>query len=212
MLAPILAHAEVATQFDLPETHAYLQAMRAQQPGFFDDVVLVKPTLTFRGEMEIDGGDLTLRLIYTPGHTPDHCAVYLPEIDTLLAGDAAELPYPAARTVEGLPQMRASLAKLAALRAKTVLYCHAPATIGPQLLHDNLAYFDALEAACRSARARGVDPAGLNAAELIAAVQCPYAAVAPQTGPWGEVEPWYRGEGHAAQLRMMLDWLKGSAD
>lgn len=205
--APILAHAEVITQFDHPGTAADLMEFRQQHPGIFDDVVLTKPTLTFTGELTIDGGDLTLRLLPTPGHTPDHIALYLPEIATLLAADAAELPYPAARTVDGLPCLRASLAKLAALRPKTALYCHAPATIGPQLIHDNLAYFDALEAACRAGLARGLDPARLDNAALANVFGCHYEEVAPQSGAWADVQEWYRGEGHAAQLRMMLDWL-----
>ena len=55
------------------------------------------PTLrscfSVNGRLLIDGGDLTLALLPTPGHTIDHYALYIPEINTLLAADAAELPY-----------------------------------------------------------------------------------------------------------------------
>lgn len=208
--APILAHRLAAAQFDAPEVAANLAQMQAEEPAIFGPVELTKPTITFDAALTIDGGDLTLRLFPTPGHTPDHIAIYLPEIRTLLPGDAAELPFPLARTADGLPAMRAGLAALANLHAETVLYCHAPVEAGPQLLHDNLAYFDALEAACRAALAQdpGLDPDQVD--DLAAAVGCAYADVTPRGGAWDRVHPYYRTEGHAQQLQMMLTWLRGS--
>ncbi|HXF63670.1 MAG TPA: MBL fold metallo-hydrolase [Caldilineaceae bacterium] len=207
--APILAHHRCAQEFDHPDAPAYLAQMQTEQPAIFGPVRLVKPTLTFDQELVIDGGDLTLRLFPAFGHTPDHIAIFIPEIATLLAGDAAELPYPAARSVAGLPEMRATLARLAALEAQTVLYCHAPPTIGPKLIQDNIAYFDALEAACRATLARDptFDPDGVD--DLAAAVGCTYAGVTPRGGAWDEVHPDYRGALHEAQVRMMLAWLRG---
>ncbi len=55
----------------------------------------MSPTLTFSGEnMTIYGEDLSLHLLHTPGHTPDHLAVWIPEIGTCLAVDAVEHPIP----------------------------------------------------------------------------------------------------------------------
>lgn len=208
--APILAHRLAAAQFDAPEAASYLAQMQAEEPASFGPVVLTKPTITFDSTLTIDGGDLTLHLFPTPGHTPDHIAIYLPQIRTLLPGDAAERPFPLARTVDGLPQMRASLAALANLHATTVLYCHAPVEAGPRLLRDNLAYFDALEAACRAALTQdpGLDPDQIP--DLAAALGCAYADVTPRGGIWDEVDAFYRTAGHAEQLRMMLAWLRGS--
>jgi glyoxylase-like metal-dependent hydrolase (beta-lactamase superfamily II) len=207
--APIIAHRRCAEQFDLPETAPHLAQMQVEAPAHFGEVVLTKPTVTFDGELLIDGGDLSLRLFPTFGHTPDHISLYIPEIRTLLAGDAAELPYPAARTVDGLPAMRAALAAMAALDAQTALYCHAPPTIGPQLIYDNIAYFDGVEAACRAVLTRNPIFNPKRVENLAAAVDCPYGSVSPHGGAWDKVHPYYRDEGHAAQLRMMLAWLTG---
>lgn len=207
--APILAHHRCAQVLDEPETAAYLAKVQAEQPAIFGPVRLTKPTLTFDRELVIDGGDLTLRLFPAFGHTPDHIAIYIPEISTLLAGDAAELPYPMAHSVAGLPEMRATLASLAALGAQTALYCHAPPTIGPQLIQDNIAYFDAIEAACRATLTRdpAFDPNGVD--DLAAVVGCAYADCTPHGAAWENVDPDYKGERHADQIRMMLAWLRG---
>lgn len=142
-----------------------------------------------------------------PGHTPDHAAIYIPEIKTLLAADAAEVPYPVARQTADLPLMRDSLAKLAALPAETVLYCHAPVDIGTQLLHDNIAYFDHLENACRVALAQGMLADPPVDADIIELVGLPYVDAVPDSDLWREVHTYYQTEGHAHQLRGMLAWL-----
>jgi glyoxylase-like metal-dependent hydrolase (beta-lactamase superfamily II) len=167
----------------------------------------VPPTVQLDGRLLIDGGDLTLELFPTPGHTIDHYSLFIPEINTLLAADAAEVPYPMARTVDGLPAMRQSLAKLAAMNAETVLYCHAPVAIGPQLLRDNKAYFDKLEEKCRAALARGVSAQTDETADVIALVDCPFAEAVPLGEHWQAIHEYYQTEGHAQQIRMMLESL-----
>lgn len=210
--APIIGRRASVPIFSEPDPVAYLQRLQADEPEIFGEVTPTPPTLLFDETLTIDGGDLTLELMATPGHTVDHASLYIPEINTLLAADAAELPYPMARTAAGLPEMRQSLAKLAALNAETALYCHAPTGIGPQLLHDNIAYFDQLEIACRAALVRGVPANPPEGADVIALVQLPYAQTAPQSGHWQQVHPYYRTQGHAAQLRMMLASLAGGGD
>lgn len=208
--APLIAHRLCAARFDRTEDAQVLAAMQTHEPTIFGPVVLTKPTITFDSTLIIDGGDLTLELFPTPGHTPDHIALYIPQIRTLLAGDAAELPYPATAGVDGLPAMRASLAALADLDAATVLYCHAPPTTGPRLLRDNLAYFDALERACRAALIADptLDPNQVR--DLAAAVGCAYDHVTPHGGAWDAVDLFYRTQGHTDQLRVMMEWLHGS--
>ena len=206
--APIIGRQAVAQQFADPETATTLAQFQQSEPAIFGDVVLTPPTLLFDSVLEIAGGDLTLKLFAAPGHTADHTAIYIPEIETLLAGDGAELPYPAARVPAGLPHMRQSLANMAALQPKTALYCHAPATIGPQLLHDNIAYFDQLESRCRVALARGL-PADLPPdPDLINLVNCPIEELFPAGEPWQSLHPYYRTAGHAEQIRTMLHWLR----
>ncbi|HHY57147.1 MAG TPA: MBL fold metallo-hydrolase [Chloroflexi bacterium] len=207
--APILGSRRCADRLRMREEGPLLEELQRTEPTIFGHVRLTPPTLWFDDEVCIDGGDLTLHLIPTPGHTDDHLSIYIPEIATLLAGDAAELPYPAARTTAGLPAMRASLATLAALNARTVLYCHAPVDAGPQLLHDNLAYFNALERACRAflEKSPGAELPTDDAA-LIRLIGCDYADVTPHSSLWREVNAHYRTTGHAEQLRMMITWLQ----
>jgi len=210
--APVIGSQRCAERLLGGEDASLLQKLRTAEPEIFGDVHITSPTVRFEGRMTIDGGDLTLHLFPTPGHTDDHIAIFIPEISTLLAGDAAELPYPAAHTVAGLPLMRASLQTLAALNARAVLYCHAPAAIGAQLLHDNIAYFDALERACRAVPGSLPGDPSVGDADLIAVTGCRYEDVTPQTEHWRHVHDHYRTAAHAAQLRMMLAWVKSEAE
>lgn len=209
--APIIGHQRTLAVFAGPVSEELLPQMQAQEPEIFQDVRLVPPTVTFSGRCAIHGGDLTLELLETPGHTEDHVAVYLPEINTLLAADGAELPYPVARHAYDLPRMRNSLAQMAALSAETVLYCHAPVTMGPQLLIDNIAYFDHLENSCQTALVRGVTELPDDDTALIALLDCPFSSVVPAGTPWTEVHPYYQTTGHAAQLRAMWSVLAGQS-
>ena len=207
--APIIGSRRCADILRRPEAQAHLAQMAAKEPAIFGDVVLTPPSILFDDTLTIDGGDLTLELFAAPGHTPDHIALYIPEIDTLLAADAAELPFPFARTTAGLPAMRQSLAQMAAYQAKHVFYCHAPVTIGGQLLHDNIAYFDKVEAACRAALAAGTAVSWESAGDqdLLTAVGLPYnEAVSPEEH-WHSVDLYYQTKGHAHQLRAMLEHL-----
>lgn len=205
--APIIGSRRCAERFYQSEAAAYLKEMRAKEPDIFAEVRYAPPTILFEERLVIDGGNLTLELFATPGHTPDHVSIYIPEIHTLLAADAAELPFPFARTVDGLPQMRQSLANLAALDPVTVLYCHAPVTIGPQLLHDNVAYFDTVEAACQTALARGVPADPDEDEDVVALIGLSYDEAVPSGEHWRNAGDFYRQKGHAMQIRMMLEHL-----
>ncbi len=205
--APIIGSHLSPPKFQRDEANVYLAKMQELEPEIFSDVVFTPPTLLIHDKCVIDGGDLTVELLPTPGHTDDHYSLYLPEIQTVLAADAAELPYPVARVPEGLPQMRASLAKLAALPAEMVLYCHAPVTAGRQLLLDNIAYFDTIEAQCRAAIARGLSPDLSEDVDVLALVDCAYETAVPDTEQWHSVHNYYKTAGHADQIRAMLHWL-----
>jgi glyoxylase-like metal-dependent hydrolase (beta-lactamase superfamily II) len=156
--APILATRACAELFGQARAQVKLAEMQAQEPVRFDEVRLTPPTLVFDGAGRIDGGDLTLELLPAPGHAPDQLVVWIPEIRTLLAADAAEAPFPFAQAPETLPALRATLAQMAALDPAVALYCHAPETAGPALLQANIGYFDALEERCRAALANGAPP------------------------------------------------------
>ena len=207
--APIIAHANASVEYNQADNLDLLAKVRVTRPEIFGEVVLTPPTLTFADDLWINGGDLTLHLFPTPGHRPDHIAIYIPEIGTLLAGDAAEIPFPMLQSSADLPVLRASLARMAAFDAPSVFYCHAPPTIGPQLLHDNIAYYDALEAVGRAALANGLDADAVATRDLPAALNCHFEEVTPTTGAWAEVSAYARTVRHAQQMRLMLAWLQG---
>jgi glyoxylase-like metal-dependent hydrolase (beta-lactamase superfamily II) len=160
----------------------------------------------FDQRLAIDGGDLTLELFATPGHKPDHIAVFIPEIRTLLPGDAAELPFPFVESAATMPAMRDSLARMAALEAETALYCHAPVDSGPGLVRRNMAYFDTIEQRCRDALARGVPGTPDPSADVEALVGFAFAEALPTGADAAALESFYR-PGHQAAIRAMLEHL-----
>ncbi|OLV15918.1 MBL fold metallo-hydrolase [Deinococcus marmoris] len=113
------------------------------QDSRFADVILVSPDVTFPERLTLHGGDLTLEVLPTPGHTPDHVSVWIPELGTVLAGDAAEHPFPQVRGGAQLAVTRTSLERLQALDPQVVLPCHGGTTT-PELLTRNLEHFEFL--------------------------------------------------------------------
>jgi glyoxylase-like metal-dependent hydrolase (beta-lactamase superfamily II) len=141
--APIIATRLARERLLGQESRDRLERMR-QQDETLNEVRLFAPTLTFDGDFQIDGGDLTVQLLATPGHTLDHVSVWIPELNLVLAGDAAEFPFPWIDSPPDVPLLRESLRRLVALEPFMVLPCHGETTT-PDLLTNNLAYFDELE-------------------------------------------------------------------
>lgn len=148
-LAPIIGHERAAERLLSDLERAVLAAKQRAEPRFAS-VRLVPPTITFHDGLRILGGDLTIELIPTPGHTLDHVSVWVPELRLLLAGDAAEEPFPEAPSAAGLVALRASLLRLRQLQPTSVFPCHG-GTTDPNLLDRNLAYFAWIEYGVRQA-------------------------------------------------------------
>jgi glyoxylase-like metal-dependent hydrolase (beta-lactamase superfamily II) len=205
--APIIAHEQAKQRLRSAEARESL-ARRQQADGRFANVRLVEPTITFTSGLQIDGGDLSLELIATPGHTKDHISVWIPALRLLLAGDAAEYPFPYVEEAQALPILRRSLAKLAALDAAVVIPCHG-GTSDPGLIARNSAYFDALERRLRSALASGLVPPDWREREdLPTIVGLPFEAAVQQAGADPEdVSALYRGF-HLAAVRATLASLQ----
>jgi glyoxylase-like metal-dependent hydrolase (beta-lactamase superfamily II) len=208
--APIIGHRRCRERLASAAARAELAQAQARAPARFGAVRLVPPSLTFARTLTIDGGDLTLALLHTPGHQPDHLAVWLPEARLLLAGDTAEAPFPSVAGPAGVPALRASLRRLAALAPATLLACHAPGVTSPDLLAANAAYLDELERRGRAALARGLPadlPAGADPAALIG---YPAEAAAAGTLPDGQADYYRRAHGDA--IRAMLGWLANAGE
>jgi glyoxylase-like metal-dependent hydrolase (beta-lactamase superfamily II) len=138
----IVASEATAARLHSDEARAVL-AHQQEQDARFSSVTLTPPHLTFPSTLTLDGGDLTLHLFPTPGHRADHVSVWIPEVRTLLAGDAAEYPWPCIGTYSDLDAMRASLERMIELDPAFVLPCHG-GTSSPDLTARNLAYLDRL--------------------------------------------------------------------
>ena len=205
--APIIAHEQMRRlmQKDGAATHL---AEQQEESARYANVQLIEPTITFRDDLFIDGGDLTLRLLHTPGHAADHLVILIPELLLLLAGDAAEHPFPALESAETLPSLRASLERMATLSAETVIPCHG-GTTDPALITRNMAYFDAVERRVRSALAAGsVPPDWRERADLPALIGFAFEEAAQQAGANPERVPaFYRGF-HLAAVRATLASLQ----
>lgn len=204
--APIIGHEETRRRLLDPEEEEYLRAKARAEPRF-SEVRLVAPTITFTDGLRIDGGDLTLELIPTPGHTPDHVSVWIPELRLALAGDAAERPIPYVNEPGDLPLLRASLARLAALDPAAVIPCHG-GTSDPALLTRNLAYVDTLERHARAALDEDRIPPDWSARDdLPAQVGLPFETMAEDVlGEPEDVILFYRAS-HLRAVRAMLTHL-----
>ena len=203
--APVIGSDHCAARLRSAEDQRTLEEMRAREPERFAGVQLAPPTITFSDGLTLDGGDLTLELFPTPGHQPDHIALFLPQIGLLLAGDAAEEPFPIVNTADDLPDLRASLALMAARQPRQMLCCHAPVTSGPQLLARNISYFDTLEARCRTALAQGLKVPLADDADLEALVGFPLTdALQAGTDPATLDDLYPRS--HRKAIRVMMEW------
>ncbi|MCX6050112.1 MAG: MBL fold metallo-hydrolase [Chloroflexi bacterium] len=140
---PIVAQAECLARFstDAPVT---LQKKQTTEPGVWDEVVLVTPTLTFQAEYALDLGGVTLTLQHLPGHTEDCIVGFIPEWGILLAGDTIETPFPIIPRDSPLDQWIMALQKWAQdERVQTVIPAHGPIA-DRTLIERNLAYLQAI--------------------------------------------------------------------
>ncbi|MGO8022353.1 MBL fold metallo-hydrolase [Rhizobium leguminosarum] len=142
--APIIAHAAAIDRLRDPSAQEVLRDKVSQEPRF-RNVDLIGPDITFSGSMTLNGGNLTLELIHAPGHTPDHIAVWIPQLRICLAVDAVEYPIPEvwSKNADDLRLIRSSLERIRDLNARLVIPAHGR-TYSPSAVDDNLAYFQTL--------------------------------------------------------------------
>jgi glyoxylase-like metal-dependent hydrolase (beta-lactamase superfamily II) len=155
-LGPIIGHEK---SLEIARSQEALEKLRAAQTkdAKYANVRIVPPTLTFTDRFTIHGGDLTLELIPAPGHSLDHVVVWIPELRTLLAADAAEHPWPYAKNPQDLPVLLETLRNLQMLNPSVVLPCHG-GTSDPGLISRNLTYYATLEDHAKRALELGTLP------------------------------------------------------
>ncbi|WP_294644723.1 MBL fold metallo-hydrolase [uncultured Aureimonas sp.] len=169
----IVAHAGASERFRNGSVHEVLARKASAEPRFAT-VELHAPTVTFPDRLSLDGGDLTLELLHTPGHAPDHVAVWIPQLRTCLAVDAVERPIPKVWSDDpaDLRALVGSLRLIESLRARHVVLAHGQ-TDAPSTVARNLRYFETLfERIGRLDRRLVVEedgelPAGLTLADTV---------------------------------------------
>ncbi len=206
--APIIAHRLCRERVLGGAWQEYLVEMQQSDPATYAEVRLVPPTITFDGSCSIFGGDLTFELIHTPGHTPDHVSIFIPEIRTLFPVDAAEDPIPFVFHAEDVPLMRASFERLAALEPERVLYHHALGSTSTDVIQHNIAYFNDLERRATAAvQATPFAQALDENSDVEAIMGYPFAEVAHLETLNAEERTFYQGA-HRDALRSMLEYVR----
>jgi glyoxylase-like metal-dependent hydrolase (beta-lactamase superfamily II) len=142
--APIISHENsiIMLRDRYDEALKFLQEQQESKP-FLANVKITSPTLGFTEKFKIHGGDLTLELFPTPGHSSDHISVWIPEIKTILGADTAEHPIPYAASDGSIRQLEQDLKLLKSFSPKVVLPCHG-GTTEPDIIDRNLHYFKTL--------------------------------------------------------------------
>ncbi len=144
---PIVGSRECARRVKEVAGPAELAKKIQDCPTSYRPVELVPPSILVTGPTVLDGGDLTFELLPTPGHRPDHLALWIRELSILFPGDCLEDPIPlvdedsqAGDTT--VSQLLKSIQLMAAKKPEWVLANHAPPDRGDQLLNRNSAYLD----------------------------------------------------------------------
>lgn len=125
-------------------------AMKRKEHPSYQEVELVAPSILIRDNCVLDGGDLTVQLLETKGHRPDHLALFVPEISTLFPGDCVEYPIPlvdedSPPNSQTVSQLQASLERMIALNPQWVLANHAAPERGLERVRANAAYLQRLQ-------------------------------------------------------------------
>lgn len=140
----IIGHANCFARFS-QDVLMELAAKKEEQPGKWDKVVLVPPTMTFQETLSLNLGDVTLTLHHLPGHTSDCIVGFIPERGILLAGDTVETPFPIIDEFGALDEWIAKLQKWERdERVKHVIPSHGVVG-GRELLRRNIIYLENLK-------------------------------------------------------------------
>jgi len=202
LAVPIIGHDYEVVRMESAEARAGLDEFQQKYP-LFRDVALVSPTVTFNDQLTIHGGDLSIHLFAAPGHHPDHCAAWIPELRLLLAFDAIEKPIPIMENAASVSAMFATLERFLSLHPQRVLCSHGNVT-DPGLIQQNLDYLREIKRRCHAfLQTRRPNSEELDhASELIS---YPFdEVIAGSTEP---VDRAFYSWAHEENARAILTWL-----
>jgi glyoxylase-like metal-dependent hydrolase (beta-lactamase superfamily II) len=159
--ATVIAHREFATVIRAHggDLQRQIRVWRtAAGWGSGEPFVLPKPDLTFDGQVTVHLDDLQLRVIFAPGHAPDHCVVHDPAAGVLWAGDMlSDLEIPL--VMDRFSAYRQTLQRLAGLDVRVLIPGHGTPTSDAQELQvrfsQDLGYLDAVWTCVAEAMAQG---------------------------------------------------------
>jgi len=97
----------------------------------------IEPTILFDDKYEFTLGGLTFIILHTPGETPDHLSVWVPQLKAAFTGDNYYASFPNIYTLRGTPPRPAldyvnSLDRVLALKPDLVLPSHGQPIVGGQ--------------------------------------------------------------------------------
>ncbi len=202
--APIIAHDACRARMISPAAQEELHHYQ-QRNALFEHVVLTPPTMTFAHTLTIHDEEHTLTFFHAPGHTTDHSALWLPELQILLAFDAVERPFPLLENAESVAAMFSTLEHFLALEPRIVLCAHGGVT-DAATIEENLAYMREIERRCRLFLTnRHIDDAELaNVSTLIA-----YPSTEALAGSTTISDPAFYSQAHEHNVRCVMRWLQG---
>jgi glyoxylase-like metal-dependent hydrolase (beta-lactamase superfamily II) len=133
------AGAEVFAHARCPDTirrHLPNMAQNQNRPSLGDE--LAWPSVTFTGELTIDLGGKTVRLLHTPGHSDDSVCAYVVEDRVLFSGDTCGTRITPVVSDGHSAQLEESLTRLSELGAEILVPGHGPVVTGREAVRDAL--------------------------------------------------------------------------
>ena len=141
------------------------------------DLGLMRPSVVFDDELEVEIAGIRLKLVHAPGETEDQLFVWLPEREILLPGDNIYQTFPNLYTIRGtayrdVMKWVRSLDKMRELRPEVLVPSHTrPLTGADQIDGVLLSYRDAIQYV-HDQTVRGMNR-GLGPDDLVDFVQLP---------------------------------------
>lgn len=112
---------------------------------------ILRPTVTFKDELEIEIAGVKLKLVHAPGETEDQLFVHLTDKNIILCGDNFYKAFPNLYTIRGtsyrdVKKWAASLDKIRYLRPDYLIPSHTKPLVGADLIFSSLTdYRDAIQ-------------------------------------------------------------------
>lgn len=153
----VIGHSHCRRRFetDVPRT---LREKQLGEPGAWDAVELIPPGQVMQEYLRLDLGGLTLELHHLPGHTRDCLVGWIPEWNTLLAGDTVETPLPVVNADSPMAEWIAGLqCWVNHGRVQTVIPAHGVIG-GGEIIQHNLDYLLGLLSGAAEESPRGLSP------------------------------------------------------